>query len=503
MVTTVFTQAENSIAVLDMGSNSFHLVVARVEHGEIRTLQTFREGVRLGEGLNENSCLSDAAQQRGLACLKQFGQRLEGLPQESVVAFATNAMRIASNSQEFLRQAEEALGYSIQVISGVEEARLIYLGVAHSLPSDPKRRLVVDIGGGSTEFIIGDQFDALLMESLAMGCVSFMDRFFTAGTLSKQNFQNAVNHASNELLRVSKRYRKKGWTSCYGSSGTVRAVAQACQQVCGQDVITKPALKRLRTKILEYSNTREIDIDWLSSARRDNFIAGLSILTAIFDVLKVDEMHFASGALREGALYDLVGRSAHEDVCLRSVQSMQGRFNVDMAQAERVSACAKQLFEQIGEDWSLSKRDWTCLRWAAELHEVGLAISHVQFHKHGEYILNGADMPGFTRQEQQAIAFLVRGHRRRLRPQLLNNFSAKQKASLLRLCVLLRLSVLLNRGRGDSQPPEVVLTVKGADGLALALNDDSFEDFPLTLSELAAEAERLGSAGFNLSVLTA
>jgi len=502
-VTTAFTKAEDSIAVLDMGSNSFHLVVARVEHGEIRTLQTFREGVRLGEGLNENGCLSEAAQQRGLACLKQFGQRLEGLPREAVVAFATNALRIASNSREFLRQAEEALGYPIQVISGVEEARLIYLGVAHSLPSDPKCRLVVDIGGGSTEFIIGDQFQAQLMESLAMGCVASMDRFFPAGQLSKQNFQNAFNHASNELLRVSKRYRKKGWASCYGSSGSVRAIAQACKQVCGQDVITKPALKRLKTKILEYSNTSEIDVEWLSRARRDNFIAGLAILTAIFDVLKIDEMHYSSGALREGALYDLVGRSEHEDVCLRSVQSMQGRFNVDMPQAERVSTCAKQLFAQVADDWGLSKADWTRLRWAAELHEVGLSISHVQFHKHGEYILNGADMPGFTRHEQQGMAFLVRGHRRRLRRQLLNDFSEKDKASLLRLCVLLRLSVLLNRGRGDSQPPEVALKVQGADALILKLKNESFDDYPLTLAELMAEAERLNTAGFRLSVLKA
>ncbi len=501
-MTTAFTKAEDSIAVLDMGSNSFHLVVARLEHGEIRTLQTFREGVRLGEGLNENGCLSEAAQQRGLACLKQFGQRLEGLPQESVVAFATNAMRIARNSQDFLRQAEEALGYSIQVISGVEEARLIYLGVAHSLPSDPKRRLVVDIGGGSTELIIGDQFDALLMESLAMGCVSFMGRFFPKGTLSKHNFENAFNHASNELLRVSKRYRKKGWTSCYGSSGTVRAVAQACQQVCGQEVITRPALKRLRTKILEFSNTCEIDVDWLSSARRDNFIAGLAILTAIFEVLKVDEMRYSSGALREGALYDLVGRSEHEDVCLRSVHSMQGRFNVDLAQAERVSTCAKHLFEQIGDDWELSQADWTRLRWAAELHEVGLSISHMQFHKHGEYILNGADMLGFTRQEQQGIAFLVRGQRRRLRPQLLKSFSTKDQPSLMRLCVLLRLAVLLNRGRGDSQAPELALSVQGSGGLRLKLKHENFDDYPLTLSELLAEAGRLDAAGFQLSVQT-
>ncbi len=499
-MTTVLANTEGSIAVLDMGSNSFHLVVARIEHGEIRTLQTFREGVRLGEGLNESGCLSQAAQQRGLACLKQFGQRLEGLPGEGVVAFATNALRIASNSREFLRQAETALGYPIQVISGVEEARLIYLGVAHSLPSDPKCRLVVDIGGGSTEFIIGDQFQAQLMESLAMGCVAFMDRFFPMGELSKQNFQQAFNHASNELVRVSKRYRKKGWTTCYGSSGSVRAIAQACKQYCGQEVITKPALKRLKTKILEYSNTREIDVEWLSRARRDNFIAGLAILTAIFEVLKIDEMHFSSGALREGALYDLVGRSEHEDVCLRSVQSMQGRFNVDVAQAERVSTCAKQLFGQVANDWALSTADWTRLRWASELHELGLSISHVQFHKHGEYILNGADMPGFTRQEQHGMAFLVRGHRRRLRRQLLNDFSAKDKSSLLRLCVLLRLAVLLNRGRGDSPPPEVALTVHGVDALSLKLKNESFDDYPLTYSELMAEAERLDTAGFRLSI---
>jgi len=500
-VTTVVVNTEGSIAVLDMGSNSFHLVVARIEHGEIRTLQTFREGVRLGEGLNESGCLSEAAQQRGLACLKQFGQRLEGLPGEGVVAFATNALRIAGNSRAFLRQAEAALGYPIQVISGVEEARLIYLGVAHSLPSDPKPRLVVDIGGGSTEFIIGDQFQALLMESLAMGCVSFMDRFFPGGELSEQNFQQAVNHASNELLRVSKRYRKKGWSSCYGSSGSVRAIARACQQQCGQDVITRPALKHLKAKLLEYSNTSEIDVEWLSRARRDNVIAGLAILTAIFDVLKVDEMHYSSGALREGALYDLVGRSDHEDVCLRSVQSMQGRFNIDMAQAERVSICAKQLFGEVANDWGLSKSDWTRLRWAAELHEVGLSISHVQFHKHGEYILNGADMPGFTRLEQQGMAFLVRGHRRRIRRQLLSDFSEKDKSSLLRLCVLLRLAVLLNRGRGDSPPPEVVLNVQAADSLSLKLKHESFDDYPLTLSELMAEAERLETAGFRLSLL--
>lgn len=502
-MTTTLASTEGSIAVLDMGSNSFHLVVARVEHGEIRTLQTFREGVRLGEGLNAHGLLSDAAQQRGLACLKQFGQRLDGLPRESVAAFATNAMRIASNSREFLGYAEEALGYPIQVISGVEEARLIYLGVAHSLPSDPKRRLVVDIGGGSTEFIIGDQFQAQLMESLAMGCVAFMDRFFPQGALSKENFQNAFNHASNELLRVGKRYRKKGWHSSYGSSGSVRAIAQACQQLCGQEVITRPALKHLRGKLLEYSNTSEIDVEWLSSARRDNFIAGLAILTAIFDVLKIDEMHFSSGALREGALYDLVGRSDHEDVCLRSVQSMQGRFNVDVAQAERVSTCAKQLFGQVANYWALSTADWTRLRWASELHELGLSISHVQFHKHGEYILNGADMPGFTQQQQQGMAFLVRGHRRRLRRQLLNDFSAKDKSSLLHLCVLLRLAVLLNRGRGDSQPPEVVLNVQAADSLSLKLKHESFDDYPLTLSELMAEAERLDTVGIKLSILKA
>ncbi|MDF1831040.1 MAG: Ppx/GppA phosphatase family protein [Porticoccaceae bacterium] len=497
------TSTEGSVAVLDMGSNSFHLVVARIEHGEIRTLQTFRESVRLGEGLGESGRLSKTARQRSLVCLKQFGQRLEGLSGENVAAFATNALRVASNGRSFLDEAQAALGYPIQVISGVEEARLIYLGVAHSLPSDPKPRLVVDIGGGSTEFVIGEQFQVRLIESLAMGCVSFMDRFFPCGKLSIHNFEQAYNHASNEIVRVGKRYRKKGWSVCYGSSGSVRAIARACQLYCDQSAITRPALERLKTKILGYSTIREIDVEWLSRARRDNVIAGLAILTAIFDVLKIDKMQYSNGALREGALYDLVGRSEHEDVCLRTVQSMQGRFNVDVAQAERVSICAKQLFGQVADDWGLSNSDMTRLRWAAELHEVGLSISHVQFHKHGEYILNCADMPGFTRQEQQSIAILVRGHRRRLRQQLLDGCSLEGKPSLLRLCVLLRLAVLLNRARGEAPPLDVVLKVRAEDSLSLKLTRDSFDDYPLTFSELLGEAERLHAAGYKLSVLKA
>jgi len=499
---TIFPATQNgSIAVLDMGSNSFHMVVARLEHGEIRTVQTFREKVKLGEGLAEHGCLTVVAQQRALDCLRKFGQRLEGMPETSVGAFGTNALRVANNTHAFLCEAEEALGYPIEVISGIEEARLIYLGVAHSLPSDSEQRLVIDIGGGSTEFILGEQFRPLLMESLSMGCVSFMDRFFPDGELSKRSFQNAVNYASNELMRIRKRYRKKGWKSCYGSSGSIRAIAQACRETGGGDKIDLAALKAVKKRLLTYANVSEIDVEGLSQSRRDNMVAGLAILIAIFEVLKIDEMQFSEGALREGALYDLVGRSEHEDVCTRSVQAMQRRFNIDLEQAERVSLCAENLFEQVAKEWKLSAEvEGQWLSWAAELHEVGLSIAHVQFHKHGAYILTAADMPGFTRPMQQVIAFLVRGHRRRFPLQLLKEFPGRQRDSLIRICLLLRLSVLLNRNRGDSVSPAVLLKVTGNSSLTLKLKEASFDDYPLTFAELSAEIERVGVAGFELKL---
>lgn len=500
-MTTPSILQNDSIAVLDIGSNSFHMVVARLEHGEVRTLQTFREKVQLGEGLAEEGCLTAAAQERAFDCLRKFGERLEGMPETSVAAFGTNALRVASNSRHFLDKAEVLLGYPIETISGVEEARLIYLGVAHSLPSDSEQRLVIDIGGGSTEFILGEQFQPHLMESLSMGCVSFMDRFFAGGTLSKANFQRAVNFASNELMRIRKRYRKKGWKGCYGSSGSIRAIATACQEVSGEEKINLIALKAVKKRLLRYSNVSEIDVKGLSQSRRDNMVAGLAILIAIFEVLKIEEMEFSEGALREGALYDLIGRSEHEDVCYRSVQSMQRRFNVDLEQAERVSHCAQALFGQVAKAWKLSAEvEGQWLKWAAQLHEVGLSVAHVQFHKHGAYIVRSADMPGFTRQEQQIIAFLIRGHRRRFPNHLLETIPERHRINLLRLCLLLRLSVLLNRNRGDSPPPDALLMVSGRKSMVLKLRHDSFDCYPLTLAELNAEAERVGMAGFELSL---
>jgi len=340
------------------------------------------------------------------------------------------------------------------------------------------------------------------MESLPMGCVSFMDRFFPCGELSKQNFQNAVNCASNELMRVRRRYRKKGWEGCYGSSGTVKAIAQACREMNGEGDIDLPALKVVKKQLLGYSRVSDIDIEGLKQSRRDNLVAGLAILIAIFEVLKIERMQFSSGALREGALYDLIGRSEHEDVCMRSVKSMQQRFSIDTDQAERVNSCADSLFKQVEKEWKLSEKfERQLLGWAADLHEVGLAIAHVQFHKHGAYILSAADMPGFTRQIQEMIAFLVRGHRRRFPLKLLEEFSGKQKESLARICLLLRLSVLLNRNRGDSASPEVLLEITGKRALALKLKSDSFENYPLTFAELSAEVERVAVAGFELRIV--
>lgn len=494
------TPDKGSIAVLDIGSNSFHMVIARVEHSEIRTFQRFREKVRLGEGLTENESLTDAAQKRALECLKQFGQRLQGMPASSVAAFGTNALRVAGNSRSFLKRAKEALGYPIEIISGVEEARLIYLGVAHTLPSDPDNRLVIDIGGGSTELIIGNQFQPLLMESLEMGCVTYMDRFFPDGQLSKKAFRKAELHAAGELITLRRYYRKKGWTKSYGASGSIKAIASACQEITGKEEVDRDALKALKKKLLEFRMVSEVELPGISASRRENVVAAVAILTAALDLLEIEALLYSDGSLRDGALYDLLGRSEHEDVRLRSVQSMQHRFNIDLEQADRVAGCVTELFRQVTDQWGISANERHWLYWAAQLHEIGLAVSHVRFHKHGEYLLNHADLPGFTRLEQQYLAFLVRAHRRRFPTELLNEFPADIQERLLQLAVILRFATLLHRSRGDSPAPQFQLQTKGGNSLIATLVNKNYADFPLTESELTNESERLAKVGFKLKL---
>ena len=489
------------IAAVDLGSNSFHMVVAREFHGEFRTLERRGQKVQLAAGLDDQFQLSEEAQQRGLECLREFAQRLQGMDPAKVSVLATNALRAARNRQEFIDRAEAVLGYPIEVIAGREEARLIYLGVSHTLADDAGNRLVVDIGGGSTEFIIGERFEPKALESLHMGCVSFTKRFFADGKINEANFDKAVAAARQELLNIEGQYTRLGWDSAVGSSGTIRAVEQTVVEFgWSSEGITKQALKKLRKQAMQFDTIDDVALPGVKVERRQVFIGGLAILTAVFDTFGIEHMVYSDGALREGALWDLFGRSDHEDVRRRTVQSLKERFFVEDDQAERVRDTALALFDQVKDAWGMDDSMANWLVWGAELHEIGLSLSHSGFHKHGAYLLQHADMLGFTRQGQAKLAALVRCHRRKFAVAEFDTISKSRRGQMIQLARLLRLAVILNHGRGVHPVPVPQLSSDG-DQLELVLPEGWLEEHPLTAGDLLAEVDYQKSAGMTLKVV--
>lgn len=488
------------IAAVDLGSNSFHMIVARLINGsELQVVDRLRESVRLGAGLDENGELSNAAQLRALACLRRFGQRLQGVPRGSVRVVGTNTLRRARNAREFIAAAELALGHSIEVVSGVEEARLIYLGVAHSLADDGARRLVMDIGGGSTEFIIGTRLEPQCLESLHMGCVSATLAHFGDGTLSAKRFAAAELAARLELEPIEARYRKLGWDVAIGASGTIRSVYGALEAFGSADEgITLPALKQLRERLVRLGSIKRIDIDGLSTDRAAIFPGGLAVLIAAFEALKISRMHVASGALREGLLYDHIGRIQEHDVRDASIAALATRYHVDMEHAARVRETALQCLQQVAGAWQIGEKHHAALlRWAATLHEIGLDISHTQHHRHGAYIAENADLIGFSREAQRRLAALIRVHRRKFSADAFQHVPKRWEEALRRLAILLRLSVALHRSRSVEPLPEFKLGAR-ANGLALRFPAGWLDDHPLTRAELEQEAGYLKAVNYKL-----
>lgn len=491
------------LAAIDLGSNSFHMVIARLVHGEIRTVEKMSEKVQLGAGLNQFQMLTEAAQARALACLSRFAQRLQGMHPAAVQIVGTNALRVARNTPAFIEQAEAVLGYPVAVIAGREEARLIYLGVSHTLADDAGKRLVIDIGGGSSEFIIGERFEARELESLHMGCVSFSDRYFPDGKINKRQLERAMTHARQELQGIQRRYRYLGWASCVGASGSVKAVEVAVQtlKLCPHG-ISHDAMKALYLRLLDMGHADRLGEIGIRADRQSIFVAGFAILYAAFQSLGIERMDFADGALREGLLYDMVGRICHEDVRERTVLAMQERYHVDTAHAQAVEQTALAAFDQLAGAWALDAdyhRD--LLRWSCRLHEVGLTISHSQYHKHGAYILRYADLAGFSRQSQQALATLVRLHRRKFAAIVFETIDPDEVEPLKRLCILLRLAYLIQHPRNLEAPPTFVLTA-GKQDLTLKLDAAWLAERPLTQADIEDEISYLSKANFTLKVIT-
>jgi exopolyphosphatase / guanosine-5'-triphosphate,3'-diphosphate pyrophosphatase len=491
------------LAAVDLGSNSFHMVVARYSHGQLVIIDRLREMVRLAAGVAENGRIDKEVAARALACLQRFGQRLRDMHADSVRVVGTNALRLAHRKQTFLERAREALGHPIEIISGMEEARLIYLGVAHTMPSEPGRRLVTDIGGGSTELIIGDGLTPLELESLQMGCVSLSERFFSDGKLSPKRIERARVAARLELEPVQAAFRRRGWEHSAGSSGTVRAIGEVIRELDPQALAITPAgLEQVIAYLIEAGHVRELHLAAITEDRRPVFPGGMVILSEIFSVLGLSEMRVAEGAMREGLLYDMLGRFTNEDARERTVRAMQQRYHVDPAQAERVESTALEFLGQTRLQWELElPLADLALQWAARLHEIGLDVSHSGYHRHGAYLLENADMPGFPREEQRLLARLVGNHRRKLILDGIDELVPPWDRLALYVIVLLRLAVLLHRGRSPTALPPIELTATPR-SLEMEFPHGWLQAHPLTHEDLQQETDYLRAGGLRLRVFS-
>jgi len=489
------------IAAIDLGSNSFHLKVARVVDGQLAVIDRMRETVRLAAGLNDSNELDEEACRRAIGVLEQFGQRLRDVASHNVRAVGTNTLRRARRAKAFRADCEAALGHPIEIISGREEARLIYLGVAHSIAQNEGKNLVVDIGGGSTELIIGQRFEPLSTESLYMGCVGMSREFFPGGSIDARGMRRAVLAARQELEYVEEPYRRMGWDTAIGSSGTIRSVYQIIQnEGWSRKGITAKGLGKLRDAVVSAGRSDKLKLRGLDPKRAPVFVGGLAVLIAVFDGLQVRRMTCADGALREGLLYDLIGRMDYKDVRGATIDDLCRRYRVDQEQARRVAETALFLLERVAKPWNLTdERDAHLLEWAARLHEIGLDIAHSQYHKHGAYVLRNADLPGFSNQEQAEIAALVRVHRRKFATQLFDDLPRSRRTRLLMLTVLLRFAVAMHRGRYDVQLDDVAVEAS-TDNLLVTFPPGWLAAHPLTEADLAREGAYLKAAGITLRV---
>lgn len=485
----------DQFAAVDLGSNSFHMVIAKVENGQLRVIDRLREQVQLGLGMGEDKKISDDARQRGLDCLATFGQRLRGIPPLNCRIVGTNTLRRAANGAAFVAEANALLGHDVEIISGREEARLIYEGVLHNAPEPNTARLVIDIGGGSTEIIVGNGFDPSVMESISAGCVSMSQQYFASSKITAGAMRKASSATLMEFHPVMHKYRQAPWTQAVGCSGTIKAINSVVHQLgfCKGDGFSAEALSKLASHMQKIGHIERLDYEGLPSRRLAVLPGGVAVLQALFKALKIEHMAVSETALREGVIYDLYGVQRHADVQQNTLLHLAKQYKIDTAQASRVQRTAGRLLNGSGLDERISAADKQLLRFACQLYETGWVVAHSQYHKHGHYLLAHSDMRGFSRTEQLELANLVRYHRRKLPQPLDKVFSEAQQSSLL----LLRLAVIINRDRLDqvAAPVAVRFTSRGA-----RIDVDSLwlEKNPLSAAEIKNECAEWAKADFRL-----
>lgn len=486
------------IAAIDLGSNSFHMIVARWDNGQLTLLDRLREPVRLGFGLQEDLSLSDEARDRALACLERFGECLRGYPSRSVRIVGTKTLRTVKDSSQFLVEAEKRLGHPVEIISGDEEARLIYLGVANDIAPDGDNRIVMDIGGGSTEVIIGKGMQPRLKESLNMGCIAITKKFFMDGKVTEKLITKALIACLQEIEPVKDEFLQAGWQQVLGASGSIKAVAKVCEANGWSDgTITLDSLEKIMAIYLNHGKL-DAQIAGLSDDRQPVFLGGVIVLSALFDALELKQMIASEWALREGLLFDQKGRLENHDIRQTSVDALAARFHVNMDKARAVEKTALNLLKQVAQTWQLTADDASkLLGWAARLYQVGLDIAHNDYHKHSAYIVQNVDLAGCSRAEQIQLAALVLAHRKR--------FPTKSfpldNTDLVRLAILLRLAAIFHRGRIKAGMPAIALSVDKK-RVNLHLPHDWLEQHPLTCADLETEQRYLGDIGYQLELVS-
>ncbi|MGJ8673065.1 exopolyphosphatase [Rubritalea sp.] len=460
MITT--QNKARDIAAIDLGSNSFHMVVARVIGSELQLVSRHKQRVSLASGLDEAHKLDADAMKRGLDCLAMFAERLTGFAPEDVSIAATHTLRVATNAHLFIQRAQKLLPFPIEIIPGAEEARLVYLGVAHTQPESDSK-LVVDIGGGSTELIIGHGFDPHLVNSKPMGCANFTHTYFANGKLSKKKFSKAVLAAEQKLEPIASQYRKTSWDIAFGSSGTIKSISEVLVCLGSPDaVITAKGLSKLADRICEFDTIEDITIEGLSPERKPVFAAGVAILQAVFNALRIEHMRFSEGALREGLLYQMEDTFHRTDIRLRTTEALAQKYNIDFEHASKVKEQAGEFFYQVAEDLLLKQHTelFELLEWSALLHEVGLSINLQAVHRHSAYILRHTNLAGFNTEQQQVMATLVRFHRKSLKIQEIGDLTLFKKKHVLNLVRILRLAIVVNGQRSDEALPPMQLSVR-------------------------------------------
>jgi len=434
-------------AAIDLGSNSFHMIIGRIDKGKLKVIDRVKEMVQIARGLDDNGNLDDDARQRALDCLNRFSERLRDIPREQVRAVGTKTLRSTKGSGDFLRKASKTLGHPIQIVSGYEEARLVYCGLSHSIMNDQNNRLVIDIGGGSTEFIIGKDYDPIMLESLGLGCVAFSNEFFSKGKSVSKSMDQTYMAACAELENIRKPYTKKGWEIAYGTSGTIKAICEIVDDE-GSALITRDQLSKLMKDVAKEGG---VDDKSITKLRRNVLPAGIAILKAIFDQLKIDELHVSTASLKDGLIFDTVGRFTDEDIREQTVASLSKRHNIDTEHGQRVRKIALSLWKKTKTESSdlpgVSRTK--VLSWAAALHEIGLSISHSSHHNHGHYLLQHSDLAGFGGYEQHILANLVRFHRKKIKSKIYEDLNPDVQKGIVGLLVCLRLAVRLSRRRED------------------------------------------------------